>query len=104
MEINGASYDSKFRADWDDRPLANILNGKIATRSTARHYWKTNALSVTNFDTIYALQGTVVLLETTDYDDRNSEKTYIAELKTVTGKQLGQVMTEIQIEFYILTV
>lgn len=91
-------------ANWIDIPAGQFFNGKTSRNRWRRHIWKTNVMTATEFDSIYALQGQRVSIITTDYDDRNNSnyKTYYnAELMRVGGDQNGPRFENIQIEFNV---
>jgi hypothetical protein len=102
--INGTNINYITEAIWQDIPAGEYLNGKAIINRWRRHIWRTNVMPMSEFDTLYALQGQIVAIATTNYEDRNAAdyKTYYGvEFKRISGSHEGPNMQTVICEFLV---
>jgi hypothetical protein len=100
--LNGAAINYINKPDWIDEG-SPVLNGETVFNRWRRHTWRAEVMPVSEFNTVYALEGQTVSLTTTDYSDRNGDYVtyYGARVTNVTGRQSGPLMTDVTIEFLV---
>lgn len=102
--INGNTISYIGKPDWQDKPTAAYLTGENAVSRWRKHIWQSNVMPASEWNTLEALEGTLVTLVTTDYADRNAAnyKTYYgARFTALTGNHDGPNMVNVRFEFLI---
>ena len=101
--INSNTINFIGQPDWQDKPTAAYLTGQNAVSRWRRHVWESNVMTAAEWNTIEALEGTLVTLVTTDYADRNAAyKTYYgARFTDLAGKHEGPNMVNVRFEFLV---
>jgi hypothetical protein len=102
--INGNTINYIGTADWQDKAAAAYLTGENAVSRWRKHIWESNVMPVSEWNTIEALEGQLVNIVTTDYEDRNNTnyKTYYScRFTGLAGKHDGPNMTGVRFEFLV---
>lgn len=102
-QINDSDIDYIEQAPWPERDEGPYLNGKGSRNRWHPHRWLASVMPVTEFDTIYALEGTLVNIATTNYSDRNGDYVtyYGVDCQSVSGEHQGPVMVNVQVDFMV---
>ncbi len=103
LAINGNQMLTIGRPDWVDSSVGAYLSGETIVNRYRRHVWQTNVMSAADYNTLYALEGQKVSIQTTNYSDRNGiYVTYHnADLRRVTGQHNGPFFENVRAEFVI---
>jgi hypothetical protein len=102
--INGNTINFIGKPDWQDKPTAAYLTGQNAVSRWRKHIWQSNVMPASEWNTIEALEGQLVTIVTTDYEDRNNAnyKTYYgARFTALAGKHDGPNMVNVRFEFLV---
>ena len=102
--INSTTLVRISSSNWSELPEAEIFNGK-----TAKNRWRglrlgADVVAASEFDTLYALEGTKCSISVPNYTDRNGAdfKTYYgADFLSIRGDHNGPVVENVQIEFMV---
>lgn len=102
-KINGTTINRITSANWEDGGQSQGLDGYTPLDSWRRHTWRSNVMTVTEFDTLYALEGQKVSITTTDYSDRNGDYLtyYNVDLERVGGRHEGPRIVDFVAEFLV---
>jgi hypothetical protein len=103
-QVNGTNVSYIGEAIWRDRVIGSTLNGQPVVHRWRQHVWRSNGMTVAQFDTLYALAGQSVSLDTTDYLSPNAadyKSYYGAILQDVQGLQRGNVMENVMLQFLV---
>lgn len=73
-QINGTTYSYIETANWQENNLRNgrALDQQTTVNAFRTMVWTTNIMPLSEFDTLYTLEGQEVTLVTVDYSDRDS--------------------------------
>ena len=73
-KINGTTYSYIETADWRENAIRDgrALDQQTTTNAFRTLVWTTNIMPISEFDTLYALEGQKVTVTTVDYTDRDS--------------------------------
>jgi len=101
--INGTTLDYIMTGDWREAEVAKVLDGQTVHNRWRQHVWQTNVMDITEFDTLYALEGAKVTLTTTDHGDRNGDYVtyYNAELRSIASQHVSYNMESLRCEFLV---
>ncbi len=103
-KLNGTNVDLIGRAIWRETVVAQALNGEPVVAAWRKHIWRTNILTAAQFDTLYAQEGAIVTLTTTDYTNPNSTN-YVqyfgALFQKITAQHAGPAVGNVILEFLI---
>ncbi len=103
--VNGGTEIHGVTSDWQRQPLRRNIDGTIDYLPSALNLWRVPEMIETEFETLRGLQGCALTsLETNNFDDRNSAKTYTVNAileSVVNGNQLGRLMTNVRLSFRV---
>ncbi len=101
--INSTTLDYIMVGEWREVVESSVLDGQTVHNRWREHVWQTEVMPVTDFDTLYALEGQKVTLTTVDYSDRNNDYViyYGAEFKRITARHQALNMAQLQCEFMV---
>ena len=70
--INGTTLDYIMTGDWQDAEVDSVLDGQMVHNRYRRHIWLSNVQTIANFNTLYALEGQIVTITTTNQSNKNA--------------------------------
>lgn len=104
FKINGVTLNYVMIGEWREVEDSQALDGQTVHNRWREHLWRLNeAMPVSEFNTLYALEGQKVTIVTTDYANRNGAYAiyYGAELRRVAGRHVALNMEQFQCEFRV---
>jgi len=105
FKINAVTITAGIQAAWAPIQTETRAIGKPGYSAWQRHTWSMAELDHATYDVLKALRGTdLTSVQTTGFDALNTETLYTdASLMTVSGRQQGIRILNVQIEFLIDT-
>ena len=88
-------------AQWDDKNHIQKLDGQTLISNYQSHTWAASIMTVAEYNALFALNGQLVSINTTDFDNRLGFKEYMAILLNVDGTQAGINMVGVNLSFTI---
>jgi hypothetical protein len=104
FKINGTTISRVNRPDWIDEPANKGLDPSTPRLRWARCVCRADVLTAAEFDLLYAVEGSIVSIDVTPYEDRNAAdyKRYFGVLCTrVSGSHDGPAFTAVEAEFLV---
>jgi len=101
FEINGTPLTFITSAQWDDKNNTKKLDGQVLINNYQRHTWGAVVMLVPEYDSLFALEGQLVTINTIDFDDLLIFKEYQAILTRVDGTHAGINMAGVNLSFVI---
>lgn len=103
FQLNGTTLDYIMSGEWREIEDSSVLDGQMVHNRWREHVWRTEVMPVTEFDSLYALEGQKVTLTTVDYTDRNGDYVdyYGAELRRVSARHVALNMRQLTCEFRV---
>lgn len=104
-KVNTTTITAGIQAEWQPIQTETRGGGKPAYSDWQRHIWRMSELDHATYDTLKALRGTALTsVDTTEHDALNTQETYSdVRLMTVSGRQQGIRVLNVQVEFLIDT-
>jgi hypothetical protein len=101
--INGTITLAGVKAEWQRAPKRVNADGTTTWQNYALHTWEIPQMTMANFESLRALQGTqLTSLATTTLADRNVGATYtVVEVGLVNCQQVGRRATNVHLEFRV---
>jgi len=101
FKINGTALTFITGAQWDFKNSTGKLDGQTAVNNFQQHTWGTNVMTEPEFNTLFALQGEKVTIETIDYDTLSSFTTYPADFESITATHEGENFVGVSLRFLV---
>lgn len=102
--INGTTITYIVDADWSEpTPQNQALGGKTSHDRYIGHTWRSpEIMTITDFQNLSDLEGQRVTIQTTNFYDRNSQKTYYGvHLLEVRGNHESLTFRGVECRFLI---
>jgi len=103
--INAGTTMPGVTSSWERQQIRINTDGTIDYLPSAINAWRVPTMTVTEFQTLQTSIGaSLTSLETNNFDDRNSAKTYTVRvfLEGLTGgQQVGLLMTNVTVKFRV---
>ena len=102
-QVNSTAITAGVQAQWEPIQTKNGGRGVPSYSDFYRHTWSIAEIDVATYLTLEALKGTALTsLDTTDQSSPNTAANYTtAKCVTVSGRQLGHLMQDVQVEFLV---
>jgi len=102
-QIDGTTITYVNRSDWIERVEATSLNVETVVNRFQTHRWQSDAMLMSEWETVVDLAGTFVDLTTNDPDDRNNDYVtyYGARVDSVTGRHVSRYVANVTIDFLV---
>lgn len=97
FEINSIPSEYLENAQWNKANLTTALDGRSVWGGFVPHVINSTVMPMTEWETYKALEGFQVIVQTTDYFDRNEFRVYSGVLKAITGRQVSLNMENVTI-------
>lgn len=103
FKINGTTIEYIQKADWENAPAGEALDGQTARQRWVKHIWQSNVMPVSEFDTIFSLEGETVTLITTNFNDRNGDyiQYFGVQFSKIVNQHVSVLMESIRCEFLV---
>ena len=105
-KIDGTTYSYIETANWRENAIRDgrALDQQTTTSAFRTMVWTTSIMPISEFDTLYALEGTKVTLTTVDYTNRDSGSFatyYGAVLRSIQANHESTNITSLNVEFRV---
>ena len=103
FKINGTTLTYIMKADWQAEPIGQAFDGPQVYSRWHKHIWQTEAMSMSEFATLYALEGQKVNITTTNATDRNADYMtyYGVDFERITARHESQNVANVMCEFLV---
>lgn len=103
FKMNGVTISYIQRGDWTNSPVKEALDGNLARQRWIKHIWLGEAMPVSEFDSLFALEGQRVSITTTDYNDRNGDylQYFGVQFQKISGEHISILMENVRLEFLV---
>lgn len=101
--INSGSDIPGVDSAWGRTRAREEIDGQVTFSNIAVNVWRVGRMTMANFETYQALQGTTLTsLETNDPDDRDAFNQYTdVVMSLISGRQDGIQMRDVTIRFMV---